>query len=100
MGKRKVIETVETVETFEDPWDKLDEPVVYPEPAPWDSDDNTGFREGEDGWFYTVPSVNDMKRSAAARTLQAFIRRIRICRMTRKVLLESLRSKRSMFRKM
>ena len=95
MGKRKVIETVETVETFEDPWDKLDEPVVYPEPAPWDPDDNTGFREGEDGWFYTVPSVNSMKRSAAACTLQAFIRR-----MNPKGCDTPLPSKRSMFRKM
>jgi hypothetical protein len=95
MGKRKVIETVENVETFEDPWDKLDEPVVYPEPAPWDPDDNTGFREGEDGWFYTVPSVNDMKRHAANCTLQACIRR-----MTHKMLGAPLRSENSMFRKM
>ena len=92
MGKRKVIETVET---FEDPWDKLDEPAVYPEPAPWDPDDNTGFREGEDGWFYTVPSVNSMKRSAAACTLQAFIRRMNPKRCD-----ASLRSKNNMLRKM
>lgn len=89
MGKRKVIETVE------DPWDVLDEPVVYPEPAPWDPDDNTGFRAGEDGWFYVTPSVNDMKRSAAARTLQACIRR-----MTPKSFDAPLRSKRRMCRKM
>ena len=92
MGKRKVIETVEA---FEDPWDKLDEPVVYPEPAPWDPDEGGSFREGEDGWFYTVPSVNSMKRSAAACTLQAFIRR-----MNPKSLATPLPSKRSMFRKM
>ena len=95
MGKRKVIETVETVETFEDPWDKLDEPVVYPEPAPWDPDDRRGFRAGEDGWFYVTPSVNDMKEHAANCTLQACIRR-----MTHKMLDTSLRSKNSMFRKM
>jgi hypothetical protein len=100
MGKRKVIETVETVETFEDPWDKLDEPVVYPEPAPWDPDDRRGFRAGEDGWFYVTPSVNDMKEHAANYTIQDFIRRACIRRMTRKELLESLRSEHSMFRKM
>ena len=92
MGKRKVIETVET---FEDPWDKLDEPVVYPEPAPCDPDEGGSFREGEDGWFYTVPSVNSMKRSAAACTLQAFIRT-----MNPKSLDTPLPSEHGMFRKM
>ena len=92
MGKRKVIETVET---FEDPWDKLEEPVVYPEQVPGDPDDRRGFRAGEDGWFYVTPSVNDMKEHAANCTLQACIRR-----MTHKMLDASLRSKRRMFRKM
>ena len=92
MGKRKVIETVENVE---DPWDKLEDPVVYPEQEPGDPDDRTGFRAGEDGWFYVTPSVNDMKRSAAARTLQACIRR-----MTPKSFDAPLRSKRRMCRKM
>jgi hypothetical protein len=92
MGKRKVIETVETVE---DPWDILDESVVYPEQAPGDPDDRTGFRAGEDGWFYVTPSVNDMKRSAAARTLQAWIRRMNPKRCD-----TPLCSKNSMFRKM
>jgi len=95
MGKRKVIETVENVETFEDPWDKLDEPVVYPEPATWDPDEGGSFMAGEDGWFYTVPSVNSMKRSAAACTLQAFVRRMNPKRRD-----IPLSSKRSMFRKM
>ena len=90
MGKRKVIETVETVE---DPWDKLEEPVVYPEQVPGDPDDRRGFRAGEDGWFYVTPSVNDMKEHAANCTLQACIRRL-----THKM--SSLRSKRNMFRKM
>ena len=97
MGKRKVIETVET---FEDPWDKLDEPVVYPEQVPGDPDDRRGFRAGEDGWFYVTPSVNDIKEHAANCTLQACIRRACIRRITRENLLESLRSEHNMFRKM
>jgi hypothetical protein len=97
MGKRKVIETVETVE---DPWDKLEEPVVYPEQVPGDPDDRRGFRAGEDGWFYVTPSVNDMKEHVANCTLQACLRRACIRRMAREDLLESLRSKRRIFRKM
>jgi hypothetical protein len=92
MGKRKVIETVETVE---DPWDILEESVVYPEQAPGDPDDRTGFRAGEDGWFYVTPSVNDMKRRGATCTIQACIRR-----MTPKSFDAPLRSKRRMCLKM
>ena len=71
MGKRKLPESVE------DDWDKPEVPVEQYEIMPPDPDDVRPLKRGMDGWVYVLPSVNQKKRSAAARTLQAFIRMIK-----------------------
>ena len=72
MGKRKLPEPVE------DDWDKPEVPVAAHEIVPSDPDDYRPLEHGDDGWVYVLHSVNQKKQSAAARTLQAWIRR-RIC---------------------
>ena len=75
MGKRKL----NLPEAVEDDWDKPEVPFEAPEIVPSDPDDCRPFERGDDGWVYVLHSVNQKKRSAAARTLQAWIRR-RTCR--------------------
>ena len=76
MGKRKLSTTTNP---FDDDWDKPEEPVVYPEPEPYDPDDRQTFVREKDGWIAIHPSVNEIKRRARTR-LQACIRRMN-CRM-------------------
>ena len=71
MGKRKL------PESEEDDWDTPEVPIEQHEIVPFDPDDVRPLKRGRDGWVYVLPSVNQKKRSAAARTLQAFIRRMK-----------------------
>ena len=70
MGKRKL------PESEEDDWYKPEVPVEPYEIVPTDPDDYRPLEYGDDGWVYVLPSVKK-KRSAAARTLQALIRRMK-----------------------
>ena len=71
MGKRKL------PESEEDDWYKPEVPEEPYEIVPTDPDDYRPLEYGDDGWVYVLPSVNQKKRSAAARTLQALIRRMK-----------------------
>ena len=74
MGKRKVSEPVED-ESVDDDWYKPEVPVEEHEIVPSDPDDVRPFEYGDDGWVYVLHSVNQKKQFAAAKTLQACIRR-------------------------
>ncbi len=71
MGKRKL----NLPEAVEDDWDKPEVPFEAPEIVPSDPDDYRPL-EYDDGWVYVLHSVNQKKQFAAARTLQACIRRM------------------------
>ena len=71
MGKRKL------PESEEDDWYKPEVPVEPYEIVPTDPDDYRPVEDGDDGWVNVLPSVNQKKRSAVARTLQALIRRMK-----------------------
>ena len=71
MGKRKL------PESEEDDWYKPEVPEEPYEIVPTDPDDYRPLEYGDDGWVNVLPSVNQKKRSAAARTLQALIRRMK-----------------------
>ena len=71
MSKRKL------PESEEDDWYKPEVPVEPYEIVPSDPDDYRSLKRGKDGWVYVLPSVNQKKRSAADRTLQDLIHRMK-----------------------
>ena len=72
MGKRKL----NLPEAVEDDWDKPEVPEEPYEIVPSDPDDYRPLEYGDDGWVYVLHSVNQKKQFAAARKLQACIRRM------------------------